>query len=77
MWYGFFAPTGTPAAIVARLGRDILKAADTASVRARLDANGGVLSLGSAAELGTLVRADNLRFRTLIKELGLVPAGAN
>lgn len=77
LWYGFFAPAGTPAAIVARLGRDVLKAADTPSVRARLDINGGVLSLGSAAELGALVRADNLRFRALIKELGLVPAVPN
>ena len=77
LWYGFFAPAGTPPAIVSRLNRDILKAADTASVRARLESNGGVLSLGSAADLTTLVRADNLRFKNLMKDLGLVPAGPN
>ncbi len=74
LWYGFFAPATTPPAIVARLNAELLKAADTPSVRARLDINGGVLSLGSAAELATLVRADNLRFRNLMRELGLVPA---
>ena len=77
LWYGVFAPTGTPPAIVARLPREVLKAADTAGVRARLDANGGFQLLGSAADLGTLVRADNQRFKALMKDLGLVPAGAN
>ena len=77
LWYGFFAPAGTPPGIVSRLNRDLLKAADTPSVRARLAINGGVPMPGSAAELATQVRADNLRFRSLMKELGLVPAGAN
>ena len=77
LWYGVFAPTGTPPAVVARLTREVLKAADSATVRARLDANGGFQMLGSAAELGTLVRADNQRFKALMKELGLVPAASN
>ena len=75
LWYGFFVPTGTPAAVVSRLGREIAKAADTPAVRARFEINGGLQAVGSAAELATLVKADNLRFRNLMKELGLVPAG--
>lgn len=62
---------------MARLSREVFKAADTAAVRARLDANGGFQLLGSAADLGTLMRADNQRFKALMKDLGLVPAGAN
>ena len=77
LWYGFFAPAGTPPGIVTRLNAEFLKAADTPTVRARFDINGGLVSLGSAAELATLVRTDNLRFRNLMKELGLVPGGAN
>ena len=73
LWYGLFAPAGTPAAIVSRLARDIAKAADTPSVRSRLDAAGGVLSIGSAAELATQLRADNTRYRALLKELNLLP----
>ena len=76
LWYGFFAPAGTPPAIVSRLNRELLKAADTPSVRGRLEQNGGGLSLGSAAELSSLVRSDNLRFKALMRELGLVP-GSN
>ena len=76
LWYGLFAPAGTPAAIVARLTRDIAKAADTPAVRSRLDAAGGGLSIGNATELAQQLRADNTRYRTLLKELGLLP-GAN
>ena len=75
LWYGFFVPTGTPPAIVSRLDRELQKAADTPSVRARFEINGGLLALGSGAELATMVKSDNLRFRNLMKELGLVPAG--
>jgi tripartite-type tricarboxylate transporter receptor subunit TctC len=77
LWYGFFAPTGTPPAIISRLPRDILKATDTPTVRARLEVNGGVLALGSAAELETMVKTDNVRFRNLMMELGLVATGRN
>ena len=77
LWYGFFVPAGTPAGVVSRLNRDLLKAADTPSVRARLEINGGVLALGSATELAAQVRSDNVRFRNLMRELGLVPTGTN
>ena len=73
LWYGLFAPAGTPAAIVARLARDIAKATDTPAVRLRLEAAGGALSIGSATELAEQLRADNLRYRNLLKELGLLP----
>ena len=74
LWYGLFAPAGTPAAIVARLARAIAQAADTPAVRSRLDAAGGAVSIGSATELALQLRADNTRYRTLLKDLGLLPA---
>ena len=73
LWYGLFAPAGTPPAIVSRLARDIAKAADTPAVRTKLDGAGGFLSIGSGSELAVQLRADNLRYRTLLKELGLLP----
>ena len=76
LWYGLFAPAGTPATIVARLGRDLAKAADTQAVRSRLEAAGGALSIGTASELAQQLRADNTRYRNLLRELGLLP-GAN
>ena len=73
LWYGLFAPAGTPAAIIARLARDIAKAADTPAVRLRLDAAGGALAITSGAELAEQLRADNTRYRNLLKELDLLP----
>ena len=76
LWYGFFVPAGTPPAVVARLNREIVKAAETPAVRARLESNGGALAIGTGAELGALVQSDNQRFRTLMKDLDLVPTAA-
>ena len=73
LWYGLFAPAGTPAAIIARLARDIAKAADTPAVRLRLDAAGGALAITSGVELAEQLRADNARYRNLLKELELLP----
>ena len=58
--------------IVSRLARELQKAAETPAVRARLEANGGVISIGNAKDLGELVLADNLRFRNTLKDLGLL-----
>ena len=72
VWYGLFAPAGTSPVIVSRLARELQKAAETPAVRARLEANGGVISIGNAKDLGELVLADNLRFRNTLKDLGLL-----
>ena len=74
LWYGLFAPAGTPPAIVSRLARDIAKATDTPAVRSRLDTAGGFVSIGSASELAVQLRADNTRYRNLLKDLGLLPS---
>jgi hypothetical protein len=44
-------------------------------VRAQLVANGGFQLMGTAAELGAPVRADNQRFKALMTDLKLVPPG--
>ena len=71
LWYGVFAPAGTPAAVVARLEKAIMAAADSTGVRTRLATAGGAVSVGSASDLERLVRHDNQSFSTLIKSLGL------
>ena len=35
VWYGMFAPAGTPREIVSRLGRELLKALETPDLRER------------------------------------------
>ncbi len=74
LWYGLFAPAGTPPSVVAKLEKAVMKAADSAGVRARLAVAGGAGSVGPGTELMPLVRQDNQRFAELIKSLGLVTA---
>jgi tripartite-type tricarboxylate transporter receptor subunit TctC len=74
LWYGVFAPAGTPASIVARLEKEIMSSANTTGVRARLAISGGAVSVGSAADLDRMVRQDNQSFNALITSLNLVTA---
>ena len=48
--YGFRAPAGTRSAIVARLSREWPRTAHTASVRQRIEIDGGMPSLGRGTE---------------------------
>lgn len=74
LWYGVFAPAGTPAPVVAKLEKAVMKAADSTGVRARMAVAGGAGSVGPGTELAQLVRQDNQSFSVLIKSLGLVTA---
>lgn len=71
LWYGMFAPAGTPAPIVQRLTDEIFKASNTPAVKARIEQSGGVLSLAGPTELGDQLRSDNARFSKVLKDLGL------
>ena len=74
LWYGLFAPAGTPASVVAKLEKAVMKAADSTGVQARFAFAGGGGSVGPGTELKQLVHQDNQRFAELIKKLGLVTA---
>ena len=71
LWYGVFAPAATPKPVLARLEREVMKAADSPNVKIKLAAAGGMVSAGTGADLERLVREDNQSFSTLIKQLGL------
>ena len=71
VWYGFFAPAGTPLEVVARLQRELAKASDTPAMRARFEEAGGQLSMANGADLGRQVQADNARFARIVQEMGL------
>ena len=70
-WYGIFAPTGTPAAVVSRINQevnDILKMPD---VRDKL-MGAGIEVLGRTPQLlADFMKADNQRYGSLAKELNI------
>lgn len=71
IWYGMFAPARTPPDIVARLGREVIRALEAADLRERLAAMGVDPWPGTPEELASLVRGETARYATLIKSIGL------
>ena len=66
--FGFYAPAGTPAAVVARLNAEVNKALASQAVKDRISAIGGVPAPMSPAEFGAKADADSRRFGAIIRE---------
>jgi tripartite-type tricarboxylate transporter receptor subunit TctC len=58
VWTAFFVPARTPAAIVARLQKEVARVVRTAEVRERFDAMGLKPEGGTSEELGRVVAGD-------------------
>jgi len=71
LWYGMFAPVGTPRPIVARLSTELVKALESADIRERLASLGVDPWPGTAEQLGELLRADINRYGTIVKMANL------
>jgi tripartite-type tricarboxylate transporter receptor subunit TctC len=72
-WFGFVAPRGTPAAVIARLNREIASVvAQPALQREYLDQGYEVVA-GPPEEMTRAIHSDLERFRTLIRSIGLQP----
>jgi tripartite-type tricarboxylate transporter receptor subunit TctC len=71
IWTGFFAPTGTPAAVIERLEREIATSLTNADLIGRFTGVGAEpFSLGRA-EFAKLVKDDAEKFGRFIKEHGI------
>lgn len=68
VWYGIFAPAGTPPTTVARLNDALRKAAQLETVRRQIANEGLVLSVSSPDELGRLARDEEVRWKQLVRE---------
>ena len=71
VWYGMFAPAGTPPAIVDRLALEVIRALESPELRKQLGAMGVDPWPGTPDELASLVRSETARFASLIKSIGL------
>jgi tripartite-type tricarboxylate transporter receptor subunit TctC len=71
IWLGLFAPAGTAEAVLARLRAEVDKVLASPAVRERLAAAGGLQPLAtSPAEFAALIRADDVKFRELVRRTG-------
>ena len=70
-WFGFYAPSGVPADVVARLNREINRVLQTPAVKDRIAGLGGEAASMTPAEFGERGRLDSVRFGAFIKSAGI------
>lgn len=67
MWYGVFAPKGTPPEIIARMNKEISQALQSPATASAFEAQGMVPATSSPAEFGKLVAKDAQRWADVVK----------
>ena len=70
-WYGLVAPAGTPPEVIERLNAAAKKAVQLDSFRKRVADEGLVISAGTPAELEAYMRAEEARWRRVVREGGI------
>lgn len=71
LWVAFFAPRGTPAAVVARLNREINSVLAQPEMRARLLEAGAEVTPLSIEQTAAFVKAESDKYQRIIKETGV------
>ena len=71
VWYGAFAPPGTPREIVQRLNAEINKIMNSAEVKAKMSAIGVDTATTTPEQFGAILAADEARYTKLIREFGI------
>lgn len=65
-WYGLFAPTGTPAAVVEKVRADVVEALGTPDLQRVLLAEGGEPAPADGAELARMIEKETQRWKSII-----------
>jgi len=73
MWYGLFAPRGTPADLVERLNREVASILAAPEAGATFEAQGLVPTSSTPGELATIVARDRTRWAEVVAKRGIVP----
>ena len=70
-WYGVLAPAGTPEAIIQRLNREIIKAAQASDVKKKLEDQGVELQLSTPQVFGALLKSETAKWAEVIRVTGV------
>ena len=71
LWTAFVMPAKAPAAIVARINREVIAVVNTPETRAALDKQGVVVETGTPEDVAALIRNDSQRWAAIIREAGI------
>ena len=72
MWYGLFAPKGTPPEIVMRLSREVAAILDAPDARQVFEAQGLLPATSTPEELGKILVRDKARWAEVVAKRGIV-----
>ncbi|HUP97784.1 MAG TPA: tripartite tricarboxylate transporter substrate binding protein [Usitatibacter sp.] len=67
LWLGFFAPKGTPVAVIKRLETELVQVAKSPELKAALEKQGLEPNPAGSAELGALLRSEIDTYKTVFK----------
>ena len=70
-WYGVVAPAGTPAAVIARLHAELVKAMNHAETRDKLIAQGTDPVDSNPKAFGAFMKAESAKWARVIKDAGI------
>src|SRR5471032_3220048 len=71
MWYGLFAPKGTPPAIIARLNRETAGILEAPDARQVFEAQGLIPTTSTPAALAEIVMRDKARWAEVVAKRGI------
>jgi tripartite-type tricarboxylate transporter receptor subunit TctC len=69
-WFSFFAPAGTPPAIVARLNKEINRILQSPDVRKNLDSQSLAFTPTTSQEFAATLKVEVARYARMVKESG-------
>ena len=70
-WAGFVAPAATPAAAIARLNSDIVRALRTPDVQERFKAQGMSAAPSTPEQFAALLQSETARYAKVVREAGI------
>lgn len=73
MWYGFFAPKGTPTDVVDRLNREIVAILESPEAKSAFEKQGLVPATSTPAALGEIAARDRVRWADIVAKRGIQP----
>jgi tripartite-type tricarboxylate transporter receptor subunit TctC len=73
VWFGLFAPAGTPPDVVARLNDAIVKVLATPEIKTRFEQAGALAASSTPEQLGTRIADEYASWAAVIKDAGIKP----
>ncbi|MGJ7609436.1 MULTISPECIES: tripartite tricarboxylate transporter substrate binding protein [unclassified Variovorax] len=70
-WQGYFAPAGTPAAVVAKINRDIESVISAPETRAKLEDMGFKVAGGTPSDMARTLAGERVRYARTIQTAGI------